>query len=72
MPIKDSKFLNDVITLDQNSLLISDTGNRKIYKVDLNSKTYSTFLQINSQFSKVRGFLDDIAMNENDELLVSS
>lgn len=59
LPIKNSVFLNAIESLDKNTLLISDTGTYKIYKVDLKSKTYATFLDVDKSYGGPNGLLLD-------------
>lgn len=59
LPIKNAVFLNAIESLDNNTLLISDTGTYKIYKVDLKSKKYSTFLNVDKKYGGPNGLLVD-------------
>lgn len=44
--ISGSAFLNDIVALDSNTLLLSDTGNGIIYAFNLANATYSEFMRL--------------------------
>lgn len=46
LPIKGAIFLNDIEKLDDNTLLVSDTGTGLILKVDLKEKSYDELLKL--------------------------
>ncbi|EAI1396108.1 ATP-binding protein, partial [Campylobacter jejuni] len=46
LPIKGAIFLNDIEKLDDNTLLVSDTGTGLILKVDLKTKQYDELLKL--------------------------
>lgn len=57
--IKDAIFLNAIESIDNNTLLVSDTGTYKIHKVDLNGGKYSDFLNIDKENGGPNGLLID-------------
>lgn len=67
MPIKDSVFLNAIEVLDNNTLLISDTGTGIIHIVDIKNKKYDTFAKLDSKYGGPNGLLLD---SNNDRLIV--
>lgn len=67
MPIKDSVFLNAIEVLDDNTLLISDTGTGIIHIVDIKGKKYDTFAKLDSKYGGPNGLLLD---RDNNRLIV--
>ena len=66
--IKNSVFLNDIARLDDNTLLVSDTGTGIIYQVDLQNKKYSEFIKLDmNTYGGPNGLLID---EKNNALLV--
>lgn len=59
LAIKDAVFLNAIESIDNNTLLVSDTGTYKIYKVDLNGGKYSNYLNIDKAYGGPNGLLID-------------
>lgn len=50
MPIKNAVFLNDIAVLNDDILLISDTGTSLVYKVFLKENKYEEFIQLDPSY----------------------
>ncbi|HFQ5059306.1 TPA: hypothetical protein ACGU7J_004804 [Vibrio vulnificus] len=67
LPVESAGFLNDAVTLSENTALVSDTGNGNVYKIEFynQSISYSTFItsqQLNG--NGVNGLdFDDSSLN---------
>lgn len=59
LDIKGAVFLNAIEVLDENTLLVSDTGTGIIHKIDLKSKKYETLVKLDSKFGGPNGLLLD-------------
>lgn len=63
LPIKGAIFLNDIVVLDNENLLVSDTGTGIIHKVNVKAEKYETFVEVDSKFGGPNGILLDSANN---------
>ena len=63
LPIKGAVFLNDIVVLDNENLLVSDTGTGIIHKVNVKAGKYETFVEVDSKFGGPNGILLDLANN---------
>lgn len=61
LPITGAQFLNDIVSDGGNYLYVSDTNTGRIYKVNISSQTYTTF--VNSGLSSPNGLLLDTSNN---------
>ncbi|CAM2836163.1 ATP-binding protein [Helicobacter burdigaliensis] len=59
LDIKGAVFLNAIEVLDDNTLLVSDTGTGIIHKVDLKNKKHETLVQLDSKLGGPNGLLLD-------------
>ncbi|OCX43043.1 ATP-binding protein [Campylobacter ornithocola] len=59
LPIKNAVFLNDIVVLNNNTLLVSDTGTGYIHKVFLKDKKYENFIHLDSKYGGPNGLLID-------------
>lgn len=57
--VQGAVFLNDIVVLDTNTLLVSDTGTGIIHKFNLKSKKYETFTKLDSQYGGPNGLMLD-------------
>lgn len=67
LPIKNAVFLNAIEILDNNTLLVSDTGTGIIHVIDINNNKYDTFVKLDSKFGGPNGLLLD---KNNNRLIV--
>lgn len=69
LSIKGAIFLNDIEKLDENTLLVSDTGTGLILKVDLKEKSYDEFLKLDiAKFGGPNGLYLD---RKNNKLFIA-
>ncbi|MBM0637208.1 ATP-binding protein [Campylobacter sp. VicNov18] len=69
LPVSGAVFLNDIEKLDDNTLLVSDTGTGLILKVNLKTKQYEEFLKLDlAQFGGPNGLYLD---NKNKKLFIA-
>ena len=59
IPVSGAVFLNDIVVLDKNTLLVSDTGTGIIHSFNLAKKTYETFTTLDSMYAGPNGLLLD-------------
>lgn len=59
IPVEGGMFLNDIAVLDNNTLLVSDTGTGIIHIFNLKAKTYETFTTLDSKYGGPNGILLD-------------
>ncbi|CAM4106946.1 ATP-binding protein [Campylobacter armoricus] len=59
LPIKNAVFLNDIAVLNEDILLISDTGTGYIHKVFLKDKKYENFIHLDPKYGGPNGLLLD-------------
>ncbi len=59
IPVSGAVFLNDIVVLDKNTLLVSDTGTGIIHKFDLAKQKYETFTKLDSAYAGPNGLLLD-------------
>ena len=59
IPVSGAVFLNDIVVLDKNTILVSDTGTGIIHKFDLAKKKYETFTKLDSAYAGPNGLLLD-------------
>ncbi|MDD7346320.1 ATP-binding protein [Helicobacter sp.] len=59
IPVDGAVFLNDIVVLDNNTLLVSDTGTGIIHQFNLAKKQYQTFAKLDSQYAGPNGLLLD-------------
>ena len=59
LPIKNAVFLNAIEILDNNTLLVSDTGTGIIHVIDIDNNKYDTFVKLDSKFAGPNGLLLD-------------
>lgn len=59
IPVSGAVFLNDIVVLDNNTLLVSDTGTGIIHKFDVAKKKYETFTKLDSQYGGPNGLMLD-------------
>ncbi|MBF7048558.1 ATP-binding protein [Campylobacter volucris] len=57
LPIKNAVFLNDIAVLNDDILLISDTGTGLVYKVFLKENKYEEFIQLDPSYGGPNGLL---------------
>lgn len=67
LPIKNAVFLNAIEILDNNTLLVSDTGTGIIHVIDIDNNKYDTFVKLDSKFGGPNGLLLD---KNNNRLIV--
>ncbi len=67
LPIKNAVFLNAIEILDNNTLLVSDTGTGIIHVIDIDNNKYDTFVKLDSKFAGPNGLLLD---KNNNRLIV--
>ncbi len=67
LPIKNAVFLNAIEVLDNNTLLVSDTGTGIIHVIDIDNNKYDTFVKLDSKFGGPNGLLLD---KNNNRLIV--
>lgn len=63
LPIKGAIFLNDIVALDDENLLVSDTGTGIIHQVNVKNKQYETFVVVDLKFGGPNGILLDLKNN---------
>lgn len=59
IPVSGGVFLNDIVVLDNNTLLVSDTGTGIIHTFDIKGKKYETFTKLDSKYGGPNGLLLD-------------
>ena len=59
IPVSGAVFPNDIVVLDKNTILVSDTGTGIIHKFDLAKKKYETFTKLDSAYAGPNGLLLD-------------
>ncbi|MBZ7979218.1 ATP-binding protein [Campylobacter sp. RM12642] len=59
LEIKGSVFLNAIESLDNDTLLVSDTGTYTIFEINLKDKNYKTFMNIDKNYGGPNGLLID-------------
>ncbi|AJC85639.1 hypothetical protein [Campylobacter sp. RM16704] len=59
LPLKNAVFLNDIAVLNDDVLLISDTGTGYIHKVFLKDKKYENFIHLDPKYGGPNGLLLD-------------
>ncbi|MCV3382743.1 ATP-binding protein [Campylobacter sp. IFREMER_LSEM_CL292] len=59
LPIENAVFLNDIAVLNNDTLLVSDTGTGYIHKVFLKDKKYENFIHLDSKYGGPNGLLID-------------
>lgn len=67
LPIKNAVFLNAIEILDNNTLLVSDTGTGIIHIINIDNNKYDTFVKLDSKFGGPNGLLLD---KNNNRLIV--
>ncbi|MBX2079162.1 ATP-binding protein [Campylobacter peloridis] len=59
LPIENAVFLNDIAVLNDDILLISDTGTGFIHKIFLKDKKYENFIHLDPKYGGPNGLLVD-------------
>lgn len=59
LPINNAVFLNDIAVLNDDVLLVSDTGTGYIHKVYLKTKKYENFIHLDPKYGGPNGLLVD-------------
>lgn len=63
LSIKGAIFLNDIVALDDENLLVSNTGTGIIHQVNVKNKQYETFVVVDLKFGGPNGILLDLKNN---------
>ena len=63
LSIKGAIFLNDIVALDDENLLVSNTGTGIIHQVNVKNKQYETLVVVDSKFGGPNGILLDLKNN---------
>ena len=63
LSIKGAIFLNDIVALDDENLLVSNTGTGIIHQVNVKNKQYETCVVVDLKFGGPNGILLDLKNN---------